>query len=115
MIRFLSLLLVLSLAVLPALAEERRVEWRVVELGMLGAIGIGEPCTSAQHDECRLKCEAQKGPTEILKKTRCEQTITPSTRGSLIPAPGYDCHCYVLEITPSEPAPPQPEPTGPEV
>lgn len=114
MIRFLSLLLVLSLAALPALAEDRRVEWRVVELGTLGAIGTGEPCTPAQHDQCDMTCKANAAPNEIVKKTRCEQTLG-SRGGILIPSLGVDCQCWLLEIVPSEPAPPQPDPTGPEV
>jgi hypothetical protein len=77
--------------------------YRVIELGNLGAIGTGQPCTPAQMDACELACREEMQPGEQLQRIRCEQTLTPQYANPF-PRLGIDCHCYVVTVAP-EPGP----------
>ena len=74
-------------------------DYRVIEMGNLGAIHTGEPCTPAQMDACELACREQMRPGEQLQRARCEQTLTPQERNPF-PKLGVDCHCYVATPEP---------------
>lgn len=98
------------LAMAPAPAWERKVQYRVTEFSSVaGGVPIGEQCTTAQQDACELACREQMQPNELLKKTRCEQTAWWGTPGGS----GFDCHCWVLTVDPAPTTDPRPEPPSP--